>query len=564
MTSDTTTAQRTIHNPVLPGFHPDPSILRVGADYYIATSTFEWFPAVRLHHSTDLVNWRPLGGALTERRLLDLTGAADSCGVWAPNLTYADGEFHLVYTDVATFLSGYWDPQNYLVTAPDLAGPWSDPVVLHGRGFDASLFHDDDGTSWMLSMVADWRPGRDRFAGISIQQYDRAARRLTGPERLIFRGTAAGLTEGPNLYRKDGWYYLVTAEGGTSWAHQVTVARSRDLLGPYEVDPAGPLLTSAGHPDLALQKAGHGSLVETPDGQWYLAHLVGRPYTRLGRCVLGRETALQRVEWATGGWPQVPGAIPAEDVPGPGFDVPGSGLDAPGPGLDVPGSGLDEPVRAGTAGVEEVDDFDGATLGPDWSTLRRPATPDWVDLSRASHLRIRGGQSPMGRQRPSLVARRVTATRCELEAVVEFDPRNYRQLAGVTAYYNSRNWYYLHVTADDDGRPVLDLLACDNGRVSIVPDVRRPLTGGYPVGLRARFDGPALTFAWAGRPGAGPWQDVGPAFDATILSDEYAATVVAGEPEAWGFTGAFLGLWVQDLGAEGGYADFDRAVYRTW
>jgi xylan 1,4-beta-xylosidase len=546
MTSDTTTAQRTIHNPVLPGFHPDPSILRVGADYYIATSTFEWFPAVRLHHSTDLVTWRPIGGALTERRLLDLTGATDSCGVWAPNLTYADGEFHLVYTDVATFLSGYWDPQNYLVTAPGLAGPWSDPVVLHGRGFDASLFHDDDGTSWMLSMVADWRPGRNRFAGISIQQYDRAARRLTGPEHLIFEGTPAGLTEGPNLYRKDGWYYLVTAEGGTSWTHQVTVARSRDLLGPYEVDPAGVLLSSAGHPDLALQKAGHGSLVETPGGEWYLAHLVGRPYTPLGRCVLGRETALQRVEWPAGGWPRVPGAVPAVDVPGPGFDVPG------------------EQARTTVEQVDDLDDFAGDTLGPDWSTLRRPATADWVDLSRPSHLRIKGGQSPMGRQRPSLVARRVTATRCELETVVEFEPGNYRQLAGVTAYYNSRNWYFLHVTADDDGRPVLDLLACDSGQVSVVPAVRRPLTGGYPVGLRARFDGPALTFAWAGRPGAGPWQDVGPAFDATTLSDEYAATVVAGEPEAWGFTGAFLGLWVQDLGAEGGYADFDRAVYRTW
>jgi xylan 1,4-beta-xylosidase len=549
MTSINTTTTH-IDNPALPGFHPDPSILRVGADYYIATSTFEWFPAVRLHHSTDLVDWRPIGGALTERRLLDLTGAADSCGVWAPNLTYADGEFHLVYTDVATFLSGYWDPQNYLVTAPDPTGPWSDPVVLHGRGFDASLFHDDDGTSWMLSMVADWRPGRDRFAGISIQQYDRVARALTGPEHPIFQGTAAGLTEGPNLYRRDGWYYLVTAEGGTSWTHQVTVARARDLLGPYEVDPAGPLLTSAGDPGLALQKAGHGSLVETPDGEWYLAHLVARPYTPLGRCVLGRETALQRVEWPAGEWPRVPGGRPAERVPGPG--------------VRNRGGESEPPAEIRAEPQEHVDDFDGPALGPDWSTLRRPASPDWVGLSRASHLRIFGGQSPMGRQRPSLVARRVTATRCELEAVQEFDPRNYRQLAGVTAYYNSRNWYYLHVTADDDGRPVLDLLACDNGRVSVVPGVRRPLTGGYPVGLRARFDGPELTFAWAGRPGDGPWQDVGPAFDATTLSDEYAATVVAGEPEAWGFTGAFVGLWVQDLGAEGGFADYDRAIYRTW
>ena len=540
------TGRQLIRNPVLPGFHPDPSILRVGSDYYIATSTFEWYPVVRLHHSTDLLDWRPLGGLLNERRLLDLTGAGDSCGVWAPSLSYADGEFHLLYTDVATFAGGYWDPQNYLVTAPTPAGPWSDPVVLHGRGFDASLFHDLDGTSWMLSMVADWRPGNNRFAGISIQQYDRRTRRLVGAERPIFKGTSAGLTEAPNLYRKDGWYFLVTAEGGTSWDHQVTVARSRHLLGPYETDPAGPLLTSAGRPELALQKAGHGSLVRTPAGEWYMAHLVGRPYSPLGRCVLGRETALQEVLWTEDGWPRIAGGVPAETVPAPAAST--------------------TPPVSPRVEDDETDDFDAPALGVNWSTLRRPATPEWIDLStRPSYLRIRGGQSPMARQRPSLVARRVTAQRCTFEAVLEFAPRNYRQLAGVTAYYNTRNWYYLYVTAEDDGTPVLGALACDSGRVGVVPGVRQDLTGVRRAGLRLRLDGPALTLAYTTDPTADPtWHDVGPTLDATTLSDEYAARVVDGEPEAWGFTGAFVGLWVQDLGAEGGYADFDRAAYQTF
>ena len=539
---------RLIRNPVLPGFHPDPSILRVGADYFIATSTFEWFPGVRLHHSTNLVDWTPLGGALGEKRLLDLTGAGDSGGVWAPSLTYAHGQFHLLYTDVMTFAGGYWDPQNYLSTAPSLTGPWSDPVVLHGRGFDASLFHDEDGTTWMLSMVADARPGRNRFAGISVQRYDRDAGRLTGDEHMIFQGTAAQVTEAPVMYRKDGWYYLVTAEGGTSWEHQVTVARSRELLGPYEADPAGPLLTSLGHPDLALQKAGHGSLVETPAGQWYLAHLVGRPYTPLGRCVLGRESALQEVHWTDDGWPRIEGGLPADTLPAP-------------IGVTVPA------VAPRSSEQFETDDFDAPALGVNWSTLRRPATPDWADLAaRPSHLRIHGGQSPMTRHRPSLVARRVVARDCVFETVMEFTPRNYRQLAGVTAYYNTRNWYHLHVTADDDGRPVLGLLACDGGTVRIVPEVSADLTGVPKVGLRVRFEGPSLTFAWAADPDAPEWQDAGPVFDATTLSDEYAAKVVDGEPELWGFTGAFVGMWVQDLGAEGGvggYADFDRATYET-
>jgi xylan 1,4-beta-xylosidase len=480
---------------------------------------------------------------LTEQRLLDLTGTGDSCGVWAPNLSYADGEFHLLYTNVGTFASGYWDPQNYLVTAPRMDGPWSDPVVLHGRGFDASLFHDDDGSTWMLSMVADSRPGRDRFAGISIQRYDRDTRKLTGPEQTIFHGTGAGLTEAPNLYRKDGWYYLVTAEGGTSWTHQVTVARSAHRLGPYLADPAGPLLTSAGRPDLALQKAGHGSLVATPAGQWYLAHLVGRPYTPLGRCVLGREAAVQEVHWTPDGWPRIDGGVPAETVPAPEGVTP----------------------AAGPAPSDADDDFDAPELGVDWSTLRRPATADWIELgARPSHLRIHGGRSPASRIRPSLVARRVTARRCTFEAVLEFVPRNYRQLAGVTAYYNTRNWFHLHVTADDDGRPVLGLLACDGGRVGTVPIGRIELPAVPRVGLRIRLDGPALRFAYTTDPdGGADWPEAGPTLDATTLSDEYAATVTEGEPEVWGFTGAFVGLWVQDLGAEGCHADIDRAAYRT-
>jgi xylan 1,4-beta-xylosidase len=542
---DDGTGPRMIRNPILPGFHPDPSIVRAGADYYIATSTFEWYPGVRLHHSTDLVHWQPLGGALTERRLLDLTGTADSCGVWAPNLTYANGFFHLLYTDVATFAGGYWDPQNYLITAPSVTGPWSDPVVLHGRGFDASLFHDDDGATWMLSMRADWRPGRNRFAGIEIQRYDPDERRLLGPARLIFTGTGAGLTEAPNVYRKDGWYYLITAEGGTSWTHQVTVARSRNLLGPYEVDPGGPLLTSAGRPELPLQKAGHGSLVQTPGGEWYLAHLVARPHAPAGRCVLGREAALQKVDWAEGAWPRIHDGVPAELVPAP--------------------AGVAVRDRPPSSEQVEDDDFDAPVLGPNWSTLRRPATPDWADLSaRPSHLRIHGGRSPMARHRPSLVARRVTARRATFEATCEFAPRNTRQLAGVTAYYNSRNWYYLHLTADDDGTPMLDLLCCDSGRVAAAPGLRTVVDGVPRLGLRVRFDGPALTFAYTTNPGEmAVWYELGRTFDSTTLSDEYAATIVPGEPEAWGFTGAFVGLWVQDLGAEGGYADFDRASYRA-
>ncbi|MFD0816898.1 glycoside hydrolase family 43 protein [Micromonospora zhanjiangensis] len=529
-------AIRSIRNPVLSGFHPDPSILRVGDDYYLATSTFEWYPAVRVHHSRDLVHWRALGGIINERRLLDLRGCGDSNGVWAPDLSYHDGLFHLVYSDVASFASGYWDPQNFLITAPDITGPWSDPVVLHAHGFDASLFHDDDGSSWLLAMSADWRPGRDRFGGIEIQRYDREERRLVGPARIIFRGTPVGLTEGPHLYRHDGWYWLVTAEGGTSWEHQVTVARSRELFGPYEVDPAGPLLTSVDRPDLRLQKAGHGSMVRTQHGDWYLAHLVGRPYSPRGNCVLGRETAIQKVDWAPGGWPSVAGGVPADEFPAP--ELPAH----PWP---------DEPATA---------DFDAPVLDTRWSTLRRPAGPDWIDLdSRPSYLRIRGGQSPVGKQTPSLVGHRVGAERCSLETVVEFAPTDYRHLAGITAYYNTMNWYYLYLTRADDGRNALELLSSNSGRRTAHPELTVDAGTAVRVGLRAVFDGPVVRLGYDLGDG---WHDLPVELDATILSDEHAAMIIDGEPAAWGFTGAFLGLWVQDLGNDGIWADFDHATYR--
>ncbi|MBU2666081.1 glycoside hydrolase family 43 protein [Actinoplanes bogorensis] len=508
-----------IRNPVLPGFHPDPSILRVDDDYYLATSTFEWFPGVRLHHSRDLVHWRPLGGVLTGRRL-DMEGNPDSGGVWAPCLTYADGLFHLVYTDVKAYAGGFWDTPNYVVTAPAITGPWSAPVPLHARGFDPSLFHDDDGRSWLLSNRTDWRPGRPWANGIIMQEYDRQACRLIGEPIDLYDGTAAGMTEGPHIYKKDDWYYLMTAEGGTEWFHQVTVARSRSVLGPYETDPDTPLLTSVHRPALELQKAGHGSLVSTPDGEWFLAHLAGRPLGTRGPCILGRETSIQRVTWSSGGWPRVDGGVPHDTVAGPSL--------TPHPWPDEP----------------ETDDFTGP-LGPHWSTLRRPASPSWVS-SGGGVLRVRGGRSPASMSGASLVARRVQHRRATFEATVEFAPESYQQMAGVVAYYNSRNWYFLRV-----GHEGVDVLSCDRGRLQLHGPVV-PVTG--PARLRLELDGAVLRASY----GDVEW---GP-FDATILSDEYAAEADAGGPRVWGFTGAFFGLWAQDMTGGEMAAEFTAATYK--
>jgi len=318
----------TIQNPILPGFNPDPSILRVGDDYYIATSTFEWFPGVQIHHSRDLVNWRLLTRPLRRPSQLNMLGEADSCGIWAPCLTHADGLFWLIYTDVKRFgrssmagASGasLRDFHNYLVTSPTIDGDWSDPVYLNSSGFDPSLFHEDDGRKYIVNMLWDYRAGKNRFAGIVLQEYSVQERRLIGERKLIFKGTALGLTEAPHIYKRDGWYYLLTAEGGTNWNHAVTMARSRNLTGPYELHPDTYIMSARHRPDALLQRAGHADIVETQDGETYMAYLVGRPLRNRGRCTLGRETAIQKMVWGADGWLRTLDGqgIPTMETPAP-------------------------------------------------------------------------------------------------------------------------------------------------------------------------------------------------------------------------------------------------------
>ena len=298
-----------ITNPILPGFNPDPSIVRVGDDYYIATSTFEWYPGVQIHHSKDLKHWRLVSRPLNREVLLDMRGNPDSCGIWAPCLSYSDGLFHLVYTDVKRHDGNFKDTHNYLTTCATIDGEWSDPVYLNSSGFDASLFHDDDGRKWLVNMVWDGRHFRNRFGGIYLQEYSVDKRALVGEMVNIFRGSPLGFTEAPHLFKRDGWYYLLTAEGGTGYTHAMTVARSKNIDGPYELDPQGYLLTAKDNRQLPLQRSGHGDFVETQNGEHYLVHLCGRPLKGLRRCPLGRETGLQPMEWTGDGWPRIPGAV---------------------------------------------------------------------------------------------------------------------------------------------------------------------------------------------------------------------------------------------------------------
>lgn len=527
-----------IQNPVLRGFNPDPSIIRVGDDYYIATSTFEWYPGVQIHHSTDLVNWRLVSRPLRRPSQLDLRGIPDSCGVWAPCLSHAEGRFYLTYslvrrygrtTEYGAQGTSLRDFHNYVVTADAIEGEWSDPVYLNSSGFDPSLFHDHDGRSYLLNLLWDHRSGRDRFAGIVIQEYRPDLQKLIGSPELIFKGTELGFTEGPHLYRRGDWYYLLVAEGGTGWGHAATLARSRDLLGPYEPSPHGPIVTSRGHPDIPLQRAGHGDLVETKDGQWLIAYLCARPMRGLARSILGRETAIQPVEWTQDGWI------------------------APG----LPLKTADNPVSPAAVAAEPVAqhyDFAVPELASDFQWLRTPYPDALFSLTaRPGHLTLFGRETIGSHFEQSLVARRQTSLRYEAATVLDYEPRHFQQSAGLACYYNAAKFHYCYISTDaEHGRHVRVLSALPNPRSPEMLSKPYPLPAGR-IELRVRSDGKRLTFGF--RPEGGAWTELEESFDATILSDE--ATL----PGCPGFTGTFVGMACQDMSGEACPAHFDRFEY---
>lgn len=516
-----------VTNPILRGFHPDPSVLRVGGDYYLANSTFEWFPGVEIRHSRDLAHWEIVARPLDRLSLLDLTGVLNGGGVWAPCLSYADGLFYLVYTITRTFDETTQDTENYLVTAPDVRGPWSERIPLNAGGFDPSMFHDADGTKWLLSMRWDSRPEVNHFSGILMQRYSPEEKRLVGEPERIFAGTELGLTEGPHLYRRGDYYYLLTAEGGTADGHAVTVCRSRSRLGPYEVDPGNPMLTARDDPAWPIQCAGHGSLVEGPDGRWYLFHLGSRKNQYGGWSVPGRETFLQNVTWDDDDW------------------------------LRLSDGGY-HPAATALAPAEEAqkDDFYRkyeffGLLDPHFLSLRVPPDKFVCSLwARPGFLRLYGRESILSHHCQSFLGTQICDTPFCATAELEFEPQIYQQAAGLCLFYHTANFYYLQVTWHERAGKCARLMIRDGRKTRLSPAV--PLEDG-PVLLRSEMTAFEVRF-FVRTLFDEDWKEITPdaaPLPAHILSDEYAN--LSGEQ---GFTGAFIGLCCQDQTGGGLPADF--------
>ena len=535
-----------IKNPVLPGFHADPSMVRVGDTYYIANSTFEWFPGVRLHESKDMVHWKLLPSPLSTTTLLDMKGNPSSGGIWAPDLTYADGKFWLVYTDVKVTEGAFKDMTNYLTTAESITGPWSDPVRLNGVGFDASLFHDDDGRKYLVQQTWDHREYHHPFNGITLTEFDPATMKMKPmTSRTIYRGTDVKLVEGPHLYKINGYYYLFAAQGGTVWTHQEVVARSRTLdADSFVTEPDGPFITNFDTPDFPLQKQGHGSLVETPSGEWYYASLTGRPWNHdtesswdpRGWCTLGRETSIQKVEWDDEGWPRIVGGH-------------GGQLEVEAPRDAIP---TDAPTDH-----SRCDDFSGTTLDAEWNTLRVPFTDEMGQCGGGS-LRLIGRRSLASTMDTSMVASRWQAFFFDAETKVKFEPWNYQQMAGLTNFYNDKHWSWIFITFDEVRKKrVIEIAENNRGQYTsylkdqaiVIPDDVEYVW--FKTLVRKSFYQYAYSFNGVN------WSVIDVKLDAAVLSDDYVLQTYGGF-----FTGAFVGLAAVDYSGYDLVATFKHFCYK--
>ncbi|MCD7821505.1 MAG: glycoside hydrolase family 43 protein [Clostridiales bacterium] len=540
-----------IQNPILKGFNPDPCICRKGDDYYIAVSSFEWMPGIPVYHSRDLKHWELYTHILTDDAKPNLTRLPSAKGIWAPCLTYCAAEnlFYVVYGVMNSMNARYFDVNNYIIKAPDLKGPWSEPVYAHSSGFDASLFHDRDGRKYLASLEWETRENYEKPGVVCLVEYDPVAEKVIGYPRRIWRGgTDRGCIEAPHITRRGEYYYIMCAEGGTGYNHCVTMGRSRNIWGPYEPDPQNPIVTSAPNnsnerrdpdhlkpqyfnPDSVLQKSGHASYVELPTGETYLVHLCARPFVPELRCTLGRETAIQKMQWTEDGWLRM---------------ADGSSLarerceESALPPCPLPQT-------------PSFDDFDSDTLGIFYYSPRISPSSCTDLTSRPGWLRIYGQESLCSLNRASLVARKLTSVCATVTTRLDFHPEVYQHMAGLVLYYDNMNYLFLRKYYSETlSGEALSITQLENGEKKEFLDVRTPLRE-EPICLRLNIRGRRCWFEWSYD--NADFLRIGPDFDTTKYSDEYCKF---GE-----FTGAVVGMACTDAALHCHPTDFDFFSYQA-
>ena len=395
------------HNPVHRGFFPDPSVVRVGEDYYMVNSTFQYFPAIAISHSTDLVHWEVIGHAITDPEELDLSDIKDSHGIWAPDIEYENGRFIIMAT---LRLNGDGKRDNnvlrrqLMVWSEKPEGPYSKPVWLEVDNIDPSLFVDADGKHYMVIAP-----------GITLVPLSDDCTKVTGDPVQVWPGTGERCPEGPHLLRKGDYYYAILAEGGTGYGHGINIARSKNLMGPYEPSPYNPVLRQFDE-NAPLQRCGHGKLIEDQKGNWWVFYLCGRP--NQGRyTTIGRETALDAVTWLEDGW------FVINDRKGPS-------LEAVAP--DLPPMEIEPWTR---------DDFDKETLNLNWEFVRKPARGNYSLTERKGWFRIWTQDGTLSEIRAKNTLLRREEELCyRAETKLEFSPSKDGEQAGLTCYYSTATY----------------------------------------------------------------------------------------------------------------------------
>lgn len=513
----------TYTNPVLPGFFPDPSVIRVGEDYYLVNSTFQYFPAIIISHSCDLVNWEIIGHAVTDPYALDLAHLDDSRGIWAPDISYHDGWFYIV----ASYRLNGIAQQHILMTSERPEGPYSQPAVVYEGGIDPSLFVDDDGSRYLL-----FNPG-----ATLIRLNDECTRAIGKPVQ-IWEGTGRSSPEGPHLLKKDGYYYVILAEGGTGYGHCVTAARSTQLLGPYEACPHNPILTQT-NPEARIQRAGHGKLVETQHGEWWIMYLCGRPLP--GRyCTLGRETALDPVTWTADGWPVVNAGQGPSDV-----------QRRP----DLP------EIRSEQCWF---DDFDTPTLGRHWQFVRNPNDAFYSLTERPGYIRLWTLQYDLTTIHAKNTLVRREQHHCYTASTkLEFSPKTNGLQAGLVCYYDTLHHIRLSLVYDNGLK--IRLWQTKAGEISVVGET--PCASSPILYFKVTVNREKRDFWWS--TDSQDWRLAGTVPDARFLSDEAGGEYAATQTDVprmcrhKAFTGTMVGIYANN--SESGVicpADFDWFEYK--
>jgi xylan 1,4-beta-xylosidase len=491
----------TFDNPILPGMHPDPTVCRVGRDFYLACSSFEYFPGVPIFHSRDLVTWRKLGHALTRRSQLDLTATPSSGGIFAPTLRHHDGTFYLVTTQV--------ERGHLVVTATSPRGPWSDPWWLDGDGIDPSLAFLDG----RIYLTRNGRGTDGTHPFIYQTELVETPHGLVQPQepRVIWKGTGGIWPEAPHLYRRGNWYYLVTAEGGTSYGHSVVVARGRGPNGPFTPSPHGPLLTHRDRPRDPIQATGHADLVELEDGSTWAVLLGIRP-TGGRHHHLGRETFLAPVVWEADGWPRLARLE----------------LRMEGPPLR----------RAGNPAASEHVDFSSPKLPPSLVFVRNPVRGSWSLRQHPGFLRLWGRTASLSDvASPALLCRRQQHLEMAARTRLTFEPRSANEQAGLCVRANEQFHAALLVTVGERGRELRFVRTLAGRRTT----VERAKLGGGSVTLEVSATADEYVF----RGGAGRrLHDLG-----RVRTKAFSAETILRRSGRHHFTGAMVGLLATGAGS---------------